>query len=81
MAPWLGLGIFITGAHSIPDQGTRILQARWHGQRKKITGFQHQACCHSLFVNFFFFICKKGGEKKVIITNVYKILTVYQALF
>ena len=33
---WLGLGAFIAkGMCSIPGQGTKILQAMWHNQKKK----------------------------------------------
>ena len=37
MVQWLGLGAFAAGAPgSIPGQGAKILQAAWHGQKKKI---------------------------------------------
>ena len=35
MVQWLGLGPFTARQGSIPGQGTKVLQAAWHGQKKK----------------------------------------------
>ena len=47
---WLELRAFVTGAQSsIPVWGTKILQATWHGKRKKIL------CVHHSNPDFSFF--------------------------
>ena len=64
---WLGLGAFTEEAWvqgSIPDLGTKIPQAAWHGQKEKERKFTQKAHCDDTVLQIKRKILKQPEEQR-----------------